>query len=406
MKDVVVVGAGPAGMMAALRAAQGGCKVKLLDSNGFAGKKLNITGKGRCNVTNDCDLDTFLANVARNGKFLYSAFAAFPPRELMRFLEGRGVPLVVERGRRVFPQSSRARDVTDALTGALAEAGVRVRRGTVTALQLEDGVLRGVSCAGRSIAADAVIITTGGLSYPLTGSDGSGYTLARQAGHTVVPTEGVLTPLLSPDAFCAELAGLSLKNVTLSLMGTDSKSVWREGPGELLFTHTGISGPLVLTASSHWRTGLQVRIDLKPGLDEAQLETRLLRDFEERSAQEMGNAARGLLPKSLVPAALALSGIDTGTRAGAVTRPQRKALIGTLKAMPVRISAKAPIAEAVVTRGGVDVREVSPKTMESKRVKGLYFAGEILDVDAYTGGFNLQIAFCTGVAAGTAAAGQ
>ena len=402
MKSAIVIGAGPAGMMAALVAARGGCKVKLLDGNGFAGKKLNITGKGRCNLTNDCDLDTFLANIPRNGKFLYSAFAAFPPQEVMRFFETRGVPLIVERGQRVFPRSNRARDITDALTGALAETGVRLERGKVTALWLEDGALRGVLLDDRRIAAEAVIVATGGLSYPLTGSDGSGYSLARQAGHTVTPTEGALTPLESPDAFCADLAGLSLKNVTLSLIGPDSKRVWREGPGEMLFTHTGLSGPLVLTASSHWKPGCHAQIDLKPGLDQQKLDARLLRDFSERAAQEMGNAMRGLLPKSLVPVVLALGGIEPDTRAGAVTREQRKALIAALKAMPVRIGGKAPIGEAVVTRGGVDVREVDPKTMRSKLLKGLYFAGEILDVDAYTGGFNLQIAFCTGFAAGNA----
>ncbi|MCL2031298.1 MAG: NAD(P)/FAD-dependent oxidoreductase [Oscillospiraceae bacterium] len=400
MKNVIVAGAGPAGLTAALYAARNGCKVRLLDSNGVAGKKLNITGKGRCNVTNDCDPDTFMANVPRNGRFLYSAFSAYPPREVMRFFESRGVPLSVERGRRVFPQSGRARNITDALTGALAERGVRVEHGKVTSLWLEDGVLRGAAAGGRRIPADAVIAATGGLSYPLTGSDGSGYALARQAGHTVTPTEGVLTPLESPDAFCAELAGLSLKNVTLSLISPEGKRIWREGPGEMLFTHTGLSGPLVLTASSYWKPGLHAQIDLKPGLDERQLDARVLRDLSERSAQEMGNAARGLLPKSLVPVALAMSGIDTGTRAGAVTRGGRKALTGVLKAMPVRIGGKAPIAEAIITRGGVDVREVNPGTMESKRLKGLYFAGELLDVDAHTGGFNLQIAFCTGFAAG------
>lgn len=402
MKSVIIVGAGPAGMMAALYATQGCCKIILLDGNGFAGKKLNITGKGRCNVTNDCGLDTFLSNVPRNGKFLYSAFAAYPPQMVMRFFEERGVPLAVERGQRVFPQSGRARDITDALTGTLKEAGVRVERGTVTSLWIEDGMLRGVLCGQRRVSSDAVVIATGGLSYPLTGSDGSGYGLARQAGHTVTPTEGSLTPLISSDAFCAELAGLSLKNVTLSLNGPSGKRIWREGPGEMLFTHTGVSGPLVLTASSHWKPGLDARIDLKPGLDETQLEARVLRDLSERSAQEMGNAARGLLPKSLVPVVLKMSGIPPDAQAGTVTREQRKELITTLKAMPVRISGKAPIAEAVVTRGGVDVREVNPKTMESKLMKGLYFAGEVLDVDAYTGGFNLQIAFCTGHAAGSA----
>lgn len=402
MTDVIVVGAGPAGMTAALYAAMGGCWVLLLDANGFAGKKLNITGKGRCNVTNDCDLNAFMQHVPRNGKFLYSAFSAFPPRELMHFFESRGVPLTVERGQRVFPKSGRARDITDALTSALNEYGVKVEKGKADALWVENGVLRGVICALKRLPASRVVLATGGLSYPLTGSDGSGYALARQAGHSIVPTEGSLTPMNSPDAFCADLSGLSLVNVTLSLVSAEGQRVWREGPGEMLFTHEGISGPLVLTASAHWSPGCDARIDLKPGLDEEMLDARILRDLKERANQTMENALRGLAPKSLVYVLLTLSAISPDMQANAVTREQRRDLLRTLKAMPVRLTHKADISEAVVTRGGVSVREVQPKTMESKVLPGLYFAGEMLDVDAYTGGFNLQIAFCTGHAAGKA----
>lgn len=403
MMDVIVVGAGPAGMTAALYAAMGGCRVRLLDGNGFVGKKLNITGKGRCNVTNDCELEPFMNHVPRNGKFLFSAFSGYPPRAVMSFLESRGVPLIVERGQRVFPKSGRARDITDALVGALKEHGVQVEQGKVEALWLEDASLRGVICGMKRFPSPRVVLATGGLSYPLTGSDGSGYALARQVGHSIVPTEGSLTPLCSPDSFCAELQGVSLANVTLSLVA-DGKRVWREGPGEMLFTHQGISGPLVLTASAHWSPGCDARIDLKPGLDEEKLDARILRDFTERANQTMENAMRGLLPRSLVSVVLRLAAIPPNLQANAVTREQRRELLQTLKAMPVRLDRKAEIAEAVVTRGGVSVREVSPKTMESKILAGLYFAGEILDVDAYTGGFNLQIAFCTGHAAGVALA--
>ncbi|MDR1735829.1 MAG: NAD(P)/FAD-dependent oxidoreductase [Oscillospiraceae bacterium] len=400
MKKVAVIGAGPAGMMAALAAARGGADVRLLDTNGFPGKKLNITGKGRCNLTNDCDLDTFMRNVPRGGKFLYGAFSAFPPQELMAFFQSRGVRLTVERGRRVFPESGRARDITDALAAALGEQGVTVEKARARALCFSDGVLSGVDCGQRRVQAQSVIVATGGMSYPLTGSDGSGYALAAQAGHTIVPTEGSLIPLLSPDGFCAELTGLSLKNVTLSLVSADGRREWRDGPGELLFTHIGLSGPLVLTASAHWQKDWDARIDLKPGLTDEQLDARILRDFRERGGQTLDNALRGLLPKSLVSVILGICEIPPDTRVSAVTRDSRLRLLNALKAMPVRISGKADIAEAVITRGGVDVREVSPKTMESKLVPGLYFAGEVLDADAYTGGFNLQIAFCTGYAAG------
>ena len=399
----VIVGAGPAGMLAAIFAARGGQRVRLLDQNGFAGKKLNITGKGRCNVTNDCELQTFLQNVPRNGRFLFSAFSGFPPGEVMAFFEDLGVPLKVERGRRVFPASDRARDITDALLRELSALGVQIEKKYISGLWIENGILRGVRSRNERIEAGAVVLATGGKSYPLTGADGSGYALAEQAGHTVTETEASLVALTSPDALCAELQGVALKNVTLSLTA-GGKISHREEIGEMLFTHFGLSGPMVLSASAHWKPEMDVLIDLKPGLTEEKLDARLLRDFEERINQNLDNALRGVLLKGLVPVILGLCGIDGETKVNAVTRLQRQALVHTMKNLPVAISGKGPIEEAIITRGGVETKEVNPKTMESKLLPGLYLAGELLDVDAYTGGFNLQIAFCTGKAAGQAIA--
>jgi predicted Rossmann fold flavoprotein len=358
--------------MASVKAAERGFRVTLLDKNGFAGKKLRLTGKGRCNLTNNCDEAAFLENVPRNARFLHSCIAAFPPRETMRFFEGLGVALVTERGGRVFPQSGSAHDVADALWRCAERLGVALVKANVT--RLPEG---------------AVVLAAGGMSYPLTGSDGSGYGLARQAGHTIVPPEASLVPLLSPDPCCPALAGLTLRNVSA---GGDV--------GELLFTHSGLSGPLVLSASASWQPGQDVVIDLKPGLTPERLSARLTRGLAERGAQTLANALRGLLPGRLIPFVLERAQADGQTKASEVTRAARTGITGALKAFRVGITGKAPIEEAVVTRGGVSVSEINPKTMESKLRRCLHFAGEIIDVDAYTGGYNLQIAFSTGCAAG------
>ena len=381
---VTVIGAGAAGLMAAVTAAENGESVRLLDRNGFAGKKLNITGKGRCNLTNDCDRDEFIENVPRGGRFLYSAFERFPPRDVMGFFERLGLPLKVERGRRVFPVSDNARDVTNALVRRLETLGVRVERTRVTDIK---PLLK----TGR------VIIATGGLSYPLTGSTGDGYTLAASVGHTVTPTSASLVPLLARD--CAPLAGLSLKNIVLSVFDGE-KRVFSE-QGELLFTHEGISGPLTLSASAHMSdTPHTAYIDLKPALDKQTLDTRILRDFDTARNKTVSNALDKLLPRLMLPAVLNAAEIDGSTRVNSVTRNQRERLVDTLKAYRVDIKGFGSIEEAVITRGGVSLKEINPKTMQSKLIENLYFAGEVLDADAYTGGYNLQIAWMTGRVAG------
>lgn len=399
MSEVIVIGAGPAGMMAAGFAASRGLKVRLFDRNGFAGKKLNITGKGRCNVTNECDRDEFMRNIPKNGKFLYSAFSVFTPNDVIAFFEGLGVELKTERGRRVFPVSERARDITDALVRWLGAFGVKVEKKRVDGLIIENGAVTGVRCYSEAIAADAVVIATGGLSYPLTGSDGDGYRLAREAGHIVSALEPSLVSLHSPNTFCAEMQGLSLRNVTLSLIDSNGRTRWKEGPGEMLFTHFGISGPLVLSVSAHWEKGDSLSIDLKPGIDEQELDARLLRDFTKFANRETQNALNELLPRAMIPVIIEKIGISS-KRVNLVTREERRKLLEIIKRFPVSVSGKAQIDEAVITRGGVCVDEIDPKTMRSKLVDGLYFAGEVLDTDAYTGGFNLQIAWSTGRACG------
>lgn len=379
---VTVIGAGAAGLMAAVRAAQCGAKVLLLERNDRPGVKLSITGKGRCNITNDCDTEDFLAN-CNDKKFLRGALSRFSPRDTMAFFEGLGVPLVTERGRRVFPESGKASDVVEALAREADRLGVERKKQRVTALPLQR----------------PVIICTGGLSYPKTGSTGDGYKLARQAGHTVTPLSPSLVPLESPDAFCAELQGLSLRNVTLRL-----SNGFCEGPGEMIFTHFGVSGPLVLSASAHWREGCSAEIDLKPGLTEEQLSARIDRDMAQYGARELGNALGGLLHKRMISVIINLARLDPRKRAAETARPERLMLLQTIKSFPVAISGPRHIDEAVITRGGVRLKETDPRTMESKLCKGIYFAGEILDLDGYTGGYNLQIAWSTGRAAGEAAA--
>ena len=407
---VVVAGGGAAGMMAAITAARAGAEVLVLEPNEKVGRKLYITGKGRCNVTNHCGRDELMAAVPCNGKFLYSAFDRFGPEDTMAFFEGLGVKLKTERGNRVFPVSDRAADIVDALFFELRRLGVEVRRDRAAGLAVRDGRLTAMDTerGGRGGECKVLILATGGASYPRTGSTGNGYALARSAGHTIVPIRGSLVPLESGDPCCAKLQGLSLRNVELRVKNESGKTVFRE-QGELLFTHFGLSGPLVLSASAHMdftRSNYTAHIDLKPALEEEKLNARLLRDFGERSNQDYANALGGLAPRSMVPVLVERTGIPADVKVRDIRREQRRRLLETLKDFTIRLSGPRPVEEAVVTSGGVAVGEVDPRTMESKKAKGLFIAGELLDVDGYTGGFNLQIAWSTGYAAGLAAAAR
>ncbi|ADU26998.1 NAD(P)/FAD-dependent oxidoreductase [Ethanoligenens harbinense] len=399
MARIAVVGAGAAGLMAAGFAAERH-EVVLVERNARPGRKLMITGKGRCNVTNNCGLDEFLANVPVNPRFLYSALSQFGPADAIAFFEKLGVPLKTERGRRVFPVSDKAVEIVDALARFAAPA--KKQTGRVQDLLLRGDAVAGVRLEdGREIGADAVILCTGGASYPATGSTGDGYHLAEQAGHTIVPPHASLVPMVTEEEWPARVMGLSLRNVTLTVCSRDGKTVFSE-LGEMLFTHFGVSGPLVLAASSHLRKpqGGRLSIDLKPGLSPEKLDARLQRDFEAFSAQNLSNTLHALLPARLISICLLLAHLDGAKKTAQVTRAERLALGAVVKALPLTVKAFRPIEEAIITSGGVNVREVDPKTMASKRKRGLYIAGELLDVDAHTGGYNLQIAFATGRAAG------
>ena len=405
---VIVAGGGAAGMMAAVTAARAGADVLLLEPNEKVGRKLYITGKGRCNVTNNCTREELLASIPRNGRFLYGAFSRFSPQDAMTFFEGLGVPLKTERGNRVFPVSDRAADIVDALFFELRRRGVELRRDRLTGLTAEDGQLTGVTTEGGGPLSGfgAVVLATGGASYPRTGSTGEGYELARSVGHTITPIRGSLVPLESGDPCCGQLQGLPLRNVGLRVKDQKGKTIFRE-QGELLFTHFGLSGPLVLSASAHLdfaKSGYTAHIDLKPALDEGTLDARLLRDFGARANQDYSNVLGGLVPRSLIPVLVERTGVPGDTKAHDLRKEQRRALLETLKDFAVPLSGPRPVEEAVITSGGVAVGEVDPKIMESKKAAGLFFAGEVLDVDGYTGGFNLQIAWATGHAAGLAAA--
>ena len=404
MTDLVVIGGGPAGMLCAIQAAQRGLSVTVLDRNLQLGRKLRITGKGRCNVTNDCDTREFMANIPGDGRFLYSAMSRFGTREVMAYFESLGVPLKVERGNRVFPVSDNANDIANALVRECERLGVRTLRCSARSIETKDGAVCAVQTDAEKIPCRAAAICTGGLSYSKTGSDGWGFRMAAKLGHTVTPLRPSLVPLESDDAWCAEMQGFSLRNVTLSAY-EDGKLIFRE-LGEMLFTHFGVSGPLVLSASAKMRhmgsAEYRLLIDLKPALDEKKLETRILRDIEENPKRSFHNLLGGLAGRSMVPVLEQLTGIPGEQRCTDFTREQRQKLIQILKAFPVSVSGTRPIDEAIVTAGGVSTKEVDPRTMESKLVKGLYFAGEVLDLDAYTGGFNLQIAWCTGFVAGNA----
>lgn len=397
--DVIVVGGGPAGMFAAITAARRGKGVLLLERNDRLGKKLLITGKGRCNVTNDCEAEEILKNVPRNGRFLYSSMAACPPERVKAFFEDAGCALKTERGNRVFPISDRSQSVLEALQKEMRRSGVTVLTGRVTDILVTDGIVNGVAVGKEIYRAGQVILATGGLSYPTTGSTGDGYELARRLGHAVTATEGSLVPL-EAGLDCAEMQGLSLRNVAVKLLNAKNKVLFSDF-GELLFTHFGVSGPMVLSASAHLKgEGCKLVIDLKPALDEGKLNERILRDLQMYKNRSMENALTDLLPRSMIPVVLKRLEIDPALQANSLNKQQRRALVELLKAFPVDIFGKRPVAEAIITSGGIKVGEIDPKTMESKLVPGLYFAGEIIDCDAYTGGFNLQIAWATAYAAG------
>ena len=409
MSEIIVIGGGAAGMMAAITAARRGAGVTLLEPNERLGKKLNITGKGRCNVTNDCDQETLMANIPGNGRFLYSALTRFTPQDAMAFFEALGVPLKVERGNRVFPVSDRSFDISGALERELRRLRVRILRERAAEITAEDGRVTGVQTDRRHHPGDAVVLATGGVSYPGTGSTGDGYAMAAALGHTIVPPRGSLVPLESCDADCAAMQGLSLRNVEATVLNGKNKPVFREF-GEMLFTHFGVSGPLMLSASAHLRRWdkeqYRLSIDLKPALDQQKLDSRILRDIGENPNRDMANILSGLVHRSMVPVLLRRLALPEGEKANSLTKEQRRALVQELKHFTVSLTGPRPVAEAIVTAGGVKVGDVVPGTMASKLAEGLYFAGEILDVDAYTGGFNLQIAWATGYLAGLSAAEQ
>ena len=423
MKKVIVIGAGAAGLMAAIHAARAGAEVTVLERNEKAGKKIYLTGKGRCNVTNNCSRDEFLLEVPRNPRFLYSALSFFSPEDMMKLLEDHGCPVVTQRGRRVFPKTEKASDVTKTLLAICAKEGVQIRlHRRVTGIALNaDGAAEGVYTEGESpeqadgrnskpesiIPADAVIIATGGVSYPATGSTGDGYLFAKETGHTVSPVFPSLVGLVAEETWPEELQGLSLKNVRVTLK--KGKKVLYSEIGEMLFTHFGFSGPLILEASCHLPEsesleGCALSLDLKPRLTAEQLDARLRRELEAGSKKQMRNMLPALMPGSLAEIFLRLCGLPEDLPCNQVTGAQRLRLLDMMQNLPLRIRGRRSMQEAIVTRGGISVKEVNPGTMESKRVPGLYFAGEVLDVDAHTGGYNLQIAFSTGALAGDSAA--
>ena len=406
-RRVTVIGGGAAGMMAAIRAAEMGADVTLVERNDRCGKKLRITGKGRCNVTNACDSREFLNHVPTNPRFLYGALSCFSTDDTQAFFEDAGVPLKVERGRRVFPVSDKADDIVNALVKRVRALGVKVVCGRVSELCTQNGKITGCKVSDTFIESDAVIVATGGRSYPGTGSDGDGYRLASAVGHTVTPLIPSLVPLTSKSKICPSLQGLSLKNVSLTVTDTASGKTVYEDFGEMMFTHFGMTGPMILSASAHLSDitpgKYEAHINLKPALDEKTLDARVLSDFSKYANKDFANALGDLLPAKLIPVVITLSGIDARKKVNSVTREERAALCAVIRDLRIKIDGFRPIAEAIVTKGGIDTKEINPKTMESKICEGLYFAGEVIDVDAYTGGYNLQIAFSTGVLAGQSA---
>lgn len=407
--SLLVIGAGAAGLIAAGVASNNGVETLILERNDRPARKVMITGKGRCNVTNNCNsLQELISNVPRNGRFLYGAFSRFMPSDVIDFFEGRGVELKTERGNRVFPVSDNAADIVDALI-SYAKSRARIIKGRAVELMYTDGRATGVRTEeGEVIEADKIIVATGGLSYPGTGSTGDGYELARQAGHKITQLVPSLVPLEIHEGFCSELMGLSLRNCAIKVIDTENGKTVYSDFGEMLFTHFGVSGPMILSASAHMREmksgKYRILIDLKPALTVEQLDARILRDFSENTNKNFINALNSLLPKKLVPVIVRLSRISLSTKVNQITKEQRRALSELLKGLAVTVTGFRPVAEAIITSGGVDVSQINPKTMESKLVEGLYFAGEVIDADAYTGGFNLQIAFSTGHLAGVSAA--
>lgn len=403
--DVLVIGGGPAGMFAAITAAQKGKSVVLLEKNDRLGKKLLITGKGRCNVTNDCAAEEVLRNTPRNSKFLFSVMAAFPPEKAMAFFRENGCSLKTERGNRVFPESDRSQSVLDALQRSMKHLGVRVRIGKVLRIETDENGISGVESTAGFYPCKKVILATGGVSYPTTGSTGDGYKMAKELGHTVIEPQGSLVPLETAGSDAQDMQGLALRNVGVKLLNAKGKAVYQDF-GEMLFTHFGVSGPTVLSSSAHITKGdgWKLAIDLKPALDEGKLDSRILRDLEQYQNRSMENALTDLLPRSMIPVVLRRLGVEPTMQANSFTKQSRRALVEMLKHFTLEITGKRPVAEAIVTSGGIKVGEIDPKTMASKKVPGLYFAGEIIDCDAYTGGFNLQIAWATAYAAGKAAA--
>lgn len=406
MSKVIVIGGGAAGMMAAIASAEHGHKVVLLEKNEKLGKKIYITGKGRCNVTNACEMDKLFENMVSNPKFMYSAFYDYTNMQVMELLREAGCPLKTERGERVFPVSDHSSDVIAALERALRKRGVNIRlHTTVQGIQTENGHVMGVTLSdGSKPEADAVVVATGGLSYPTTGSTGDGYRMAQELGHTMKECTPALVPMEIREEWCRQLQGLSLKNVTLTML-CGGKRIY-EGFGEMLFTHFGISGPLVLSASSFYgkckdKSKVSVEVDLKPALSEEQLDKRILRDFEQNPNKQFKNVIGSLYPSKLVPVMIALSGIDSDKQIHEITREERKTLLKVTKHLTMQVDGLRDFNEAIITQGGIRVKEINPSTMESKLVSGLYFAGEILDLDALTGGFNLQIAWSTGHLAGS-----
>lgn len=388
-------------MLAAGTAAQNGLRVCLLEKKDRPGRKLLITGKGRCNLTNACDVQTLIASVPSNGRFLYSAVTQFTPQDTIRFFEDLGVPAKVERGNRVFPQSDKSVDVVDALTNFVKRNGADLVTGEAKRLILKGNTVHGAQLAdGTQILAENVVVCCGGASYPATGSTGDGYRLAKQAGHTVTPLRPSLVPLVVSGDECREMMGLSLKNASITVMDTKKKKTIYTDFGEMLFTHFGVSGPMILSASAHMRDmepgRYHILIDLKPALSIEQLDARLQRDFEQNHNRDFANSLSALLPRKMIPVMVSKSGIPPETKCNQITKEMRRSFAGLFKSYELQVTAFRPIEEAIVTSGGVKVSEINPKTMQSKLVNGLYFAGEVIDVDAYTGGFNLQIAFSTG----------
>lgn len=405
--DIVIIGGGAAGMFAAAVASEYGAKVTLIEKNKYLGRKLGITGKGRCNITNNCSVNEMISSITGNGRFLYSAFNGFTPEDTMAFFERIGVELKTERGGRVFPVTDKAAQVVTALRKKVLDGGVKIVNSEAKSIEYENGAVSSVITSDAKIKCSSVIVCTGGLSYPLTGSTGDGYIFAREAGHSVSELRPSLIPLVEDGDVCSKMQGLSLKNVRLTVFNSKNKEIFTDF-GEMLFTHFGVSGPLVLSASAHMRDyekeKYYLTIDLKPALDEAKLDSRILRDFDKYKNKDFENALSDLLHKKMIPVVVELSGIDPWKKVNSITKEERKALAFLIKHFRINIAGPRPIEEAIITAGGVSVRELKPSTMESKLKKGLYFAGEVLDVEAYTGGYNLQIAWSTAYAAASDAA--